>query len=222
MLDSYDLDYNDTDDVDLDCDDTSQELNDTESVTDTKSELVSNELSSLDVSEANEEIDYVHELSNEVFSDLGDAEASDYTIESDTDDFSDLEDAETSDDLDYITESNTNDFSDLEDTKSLDEINTEMAFESEDYSDLDDSVFLDDSQDLDNPEVINTGRELYRVNPETGEYTAKVDCHSDGTVHLYESPDSTWVQHSHHVYKDGNEIGGHPTDERPWEDRIHD
>lgn len=74
------------------------------------------------------------------------------------------------------------------------------------------------------PEVIYTGRELYRLCSDDGAYDGKIDVHSDGTMHVYESKDAYWDDHSHAVYdRYGNYIGGHPDGENhPWDDRFHD
>jgi len=74
------------------------------------------------------------------------------------------------------------------------------------------------------PEVYYTGRELYRKCSDDGAYNGKIDVHSDGTMHVYESQDAYWDDHSHAVYdRYGNYIGGHPDGENhPWDDRFHD
>lgn len=49
------------------------------------------------------------------------------------------------------------------------------------------------------PEVYYTGRELYRLCSDDGAYDGKIDVHSDGTTHVYESQDAYWDDHSHAV-----------------------
>ena len=72
--------------------------------------------------------------------------------------------------------------------------------------------------------VYYTGRELYHLASENGEYDGKIEVKQNGTTHVYRSKDSYWDDHSHDVYdKNGRNVYNRPEGEgHKWEDRFHD